>query len=250
MLSLLENIFTRKEIQSPSGEFIKLHSNTSKEQGIFLQEIFEKIKPEKSLEVGLAYGISSLFILEKHRAQGSSEKAHIIIEPYPWGGVAEYNIDNEGLSYLADIRYHKSDVVLPQLYFEKHRIQFAYVDTTKLFDIVMQDVYFIDKILDVGGVLILDDCGGSWSGIQKVARFIHTLPHYKFMAGHAKSNPSKKLKLAEFAATFMTKCIPYRRRIFPYFNFLTDRSLNLNYNCIAFKKISEDERDWKWDRPF
>jgi len=68
MLKTLEEIFEQKTIETDDIEKrIELHSNTSKEQGLFLQKIFGLVKPKKSLEVGLAYGISTLFILEKHK---------------------------------------------------------------------------------------------------------------------------------------------------------------------------------------
>ena len=50
MLKSLEEIFEFKSIEiNNSGERIPLHSNTSKELGIFLQKIFGLVKPERSL---------------------------------------------------------------------------------------------------------------------------------------------------------------------------------------------------------
>ena len=195
MLKTVKEIFETNIIVDDKGERIRVHSHTPLEQGLFLQKIFDVINPKKSLEVGLAYGISTLFILEKHRDIKSSDRAHIVIEPFPWGQTAIYNIQKEGLMNYVDIRNDLSDVIIPTLYLAKERIQFAYVDTTKLFDVVMQDFYFIDKILDVGGVIIIDDC--DTGGINKVARFINGLPHYSIMDKTGRHNPSKKYKVAE-----------------------------------------------------
>jgi len=74
-----------------------------------------------------------------------------------------------------------SDQILPVLYHNGYRIQYAYVDTTKRFDIVFQDCYFFDKIREIGGVIILDECGGSWPGIQGFARYILNFPHYTLL---------------------------------------------------------------------
>ena len=108
------------KIETPNMDYVKLHSHTSKSQGVFLQSIMDSIKPTKSLEVGLAYGISAMFILEKHREYGNLPKAHLVIEPYPWGGIAEYNIEKEGLSELVRYEYKKSDEILPLLYYENY----------------------------------------------------------------------------------------------------------------------------------
>ncbi|MFD2515645.1 O-methyltransferase [Pontibacter locisalis] len=250
MLLTLREAYNQFKIESPSGEYIPLHSHTSKEQGLFLQNILEEIRPQRSLEVGLAYGISTLFILEKHREFENKTKSHIVIEPFSWGGVAEHNIEKEGLAEYVEIRYQRSDEVLPRLYFDNIRIQFAYIDTTKVFDTVLQDFYFIDKILDVGGVVVLDDCNGKWPGVQRVARFINVLPHYKLMAAHNKSNLTLKKKLANLAISKFIKLIPFKDKIHPTSDFESDIDLGLDYNCLVFQKVSDDERKWDWDKPF
>ncbi|MBN9351767.1 MAG: class I SAM-dependent methyltransferase [Chitinophagaceae bacterium] len=249
MVESLKETFLQKQVETPDGNQLPLHSHTSESQGYFLQEMFDLIKPKSTLEVGMAYGISSLFILEKHREYKNPEKSHLIIEPYSWQGVAEHYFEKEKLSYLTDIRYKKSDEVLPKLYYESHRIQYAYIDTTKLFDVVMQDVYFIDKILDVNGVLILDDCGGYWPGIQKVARFLNSLPHYKFLKGHKKYTHRVRRELGENLTSLFLNMVPFRKKFISELNLKTNHHLGLEYRCIAFQKISEDKRNWDWDRP-
>lgn len=250
MLTTLNEIFLKMKIEAPDQTFIELHSHTSKEQGLFLQKIFDQVQPTTSVEVGLAFGISALFILEKHREKGSLPGSHIVIEPFPFGGVAEHNIKKEGLLDLTDIRYQKSDEVLPRLFQEGRRVQFAYVDTTKLFDTVMQDFYFIDKILDVNGVFILDDCGGGWPGVQRVARFINTLPHYKVLASHGQADLSSKRKLLNKLTSSLLKRIPFKESVFPTSSFRTDADLGLDYACIAFQKTANDSRNWNWDQRF
>ena len=252
MLRSLEDIFETNSIEIDcSGERISLHSHTSKEQGIFLQDIFDVVKPKRTVEVGFAYGISAMFILEKHRQMGASEGAHIVIEPDSyWGTAALHNIEKEGLGKYLQIRKDYSDKILTQLFHENYRIQYAYVDTTKQFDVVMQDFYFINKILDVEGVVILDDCGGGWPGVQRVARFINTLPHFKILATHNKIKITMKKRIARFVLSFIIKMIPLKNRFYPTFNFKTDEELGLDFSCIAFQKKYEDKREWNWDKAF
>lgn len=252
MLKSLETIFESVSIEiNEQGDRIPLHSNTSKDQGLFLQRIFDKVKPARSLEVGFAYGISSLFILEKHRENGSTDGAHIVIEPDSyWGNAAVYNIEKEGLSNYLQIHKDYSDKILTKLFQENYRIQYAYVDTTKQFDVIMQDFYFINKILDVGGVIILDDCGGSWPGVQRVARFINTLPHYKVLEGHNELKYSFSKKVAKYALSFIINRLPFKKKLYETIDFKTDKELGLNYCCIAFIKTENDKRNWDWDKVF
>lgn len=254
MLKSLEDIFATYTIATGAGdEKIPLHSNTSKEQGLFLQKIFDIIKPQRSVEVGFAYGISTLFILEKHREFNSDACSHIVIEPKTdtyWGTAAEYNIGKEGLSKYLDIRRDRSDKILTKLYHENANVQYAYVDTTKQFDVVFQDFYFIDKILDVGGVFILDDCGGGWPGVQRVARYINTLPHYKILGVHGRSQGAWKKVSAESLLSSVISMMPFKKKFYPTLQLKTDKQLGLNFGCIAFQKISNDERNWDFDRSF
>ena len=192
-----------------------------------------------------------MFILEKHRESGTTDGAHLVIEPDGyWGTAATYNIEKEGLSKYLQIRKDYSDKILPQLFSENYRIQYAYIDTTKQFDVVMQDFYFINKILDIGGVVILDDCGGMWTGVQRVARFINTLPHYKVLAAHNKTKVSIKKKIVQRLLSFVISILPFKSKIFKTVSFKTDEQLGLNYSCIAFQKTEHDKRSWNWDSAF
>ncbi|MEO6731322.1 MAG: class I SAM-dependent methyltransferase [Ferruginibacter sp.] len=252
MLHSLEKIFETQTIEvSHTGERIPLHSNTSKEQGLFLQSVFDIIKPSTSLEVGFAYGISTLFILEKHREAESSNGAHLVIEPDSyWGNAAIHNIEIEGLSAYLQIRHGYSDKILTELFHANYRVQYAYIDTTKQFDVVFMDFYFINKMLDVGGVIILDDCGGNWPGVQRVARFINTLPHYKVLKGHGIVKNGYAKRLAQNTFSWMLDILPFKKKVYPSTSFKTDEWLGLNYSCIAFQKVAEDTRSWDWDKTF
>jgi predicted O-methyltransferase YrrM len=243
MLKVLEEIFEKKTIEvDATGERVALHSHTSKEQGLFIQKIFDDVLPKRTLEVGMAYGISSLFILEKHREHGSEAGAHLIIEPFPWGNTAAYNFQKAGLLGYASIVNKLSDEVLPELYARKEHIQFAFVDTTKLFDVVMQDFYFIDKILDINGVIIIDDC--DTTGINLVARFINNLENYKLIGSVGKVNLSWKRTLFNKMINFFIKIVPFKHSVFPNFSFKSSEELGIDYRCLAFKKMSHDKRNW------
>ena len=160
------------------------------------------------------------------------------------------NIKKEGLLEYIEVKRDFSDKVLTRLYHENFRLQFAYIDTTKQFDVVMQDFYFISKMLDTNGIIILDDCGGGWPGIQRVARFINTLPNFKVIGSHKKIGITIKKKIALFLVNGFVNLIPFKKRFYPTTNFKTDVELGLDYSCIAFQKVTEDVRNWDWDSTF
>lgn len=251
MLASLEKIFKTNSVEiNQQGDTVPLHSNTSLNQGLFLQEMFDLVRPLQSLEIGFAYGISSLFILEKHRELQSKVGSHIVIEPDDyWGGAAEHNIEKENLSQYIQIKRDFSDKILASLFLEDLRIQFAYVDTTKQFDVIMHDFFMLDKILDIGGIIVFDDCGGSWPGVQRAIRFINTLPHYEKIGRHGKMKITIKKTIAIKIISFLIKLIPFKNKIYAGMDISTNMQLGLDYSCIAFKKKFEDNRAWNWDRP-
>lgn len=243
MLEICKEIFSTNSIEADdSGRRLHLHSHTSLDQCLFIQKMFDEVKPQRTLEVGLAYGISSLFILEKHKQYGSQNQAHLIIEPYPWGNTAIHNFQKAGVLQFAKIINQLSDEVLPALYLNKHSIQMAYLDTTKLFDVVLQDFYFIDKILDINGIIIIDDC--DTTGINLVARFILGLENYEIAGAVHEQKQGRKFKLAEFTLNLIFRLLPFKKKVFPNFSFKSSAELGINYRCIAFKKKQNDKRNW------
>ncbi len=249
MLETLKEIFRLGTIETNSnGDRMELNSHTKEPQGLFLQKVFDKVKPQKSLEVGFALGISTLFILEKYRELDAADKCHIIIEPFSWGDAAIHNIRKEGLEKYVDIRNDFSHVVIPSLFLDKERIQFAYVDTTKVFDTVLHDFYFIDKILDVGGVVVFDDA--TMGGISIVMRFINSLPHYEIMDKYEKTDVSRAFKIGRSVFEKAIALIPFKEKYLPFYSLKTSSQLGLDYNAIAFRKTAEDPRKWDWDKPF
>jgi hypothetical protein len=120
--------------------------------------------------------------------------------------------------------------------------------TTKVFDIVLQDSYFIDKILDVGGVIVFDDA--NTGGINIVMRFINSLPHYEIMKKYEKSDVSNLNKAGEWLFRMALSLVPLKRKYMRFYNLKTRRQLHLDYQCIAFRKIAKDTRPWNWDKAF
>ena len=111
MNPVLKRILETGYVKSADGELVKLHSNISPEEGEFLQQIIEEVKPKVSLEIGLAFGISALFICDALTKVQASR--HIIIEPYDWGGLN--NLKEAGYEQLIELHSLPSFRALPRL---------------------------------------------------------------------------------------------------------------------------------------
>ena len=90
MNPVLQEIERSGQVVLPSGESVKVHSNVGLGSGGVLQRAIEVAKPELACEFGLAFGISSLYILDAMQRQVPSCCAGSIPinRPFPWRCIA------------------------------------------------------------------------------------------------------------------------------------------------------------------
>ncbi len=244
MHSLLEQIFEKQSFTNSGGETVALHSHTVKPQCEFLQRIIKENKFKKGIEIGLAYGISSLAILEALRSQNGR---HTVIDKFQhqsWGGNGLDLIKQAG--YGDQLEFHEAFCyeVLPKLMNAGKQYDFAYIDSTKQFDWILVDFFYLDKLIETGGVIVFDDV--SFPGISKVLRYISQWPNYKIYGQwpkNKKQKQSKKLNL-------LLKVLPKLRKYIREDALLTNYDLGINAHCIALQKTGDDTRNWDWHKSF
>ena len=250
MNPVLEEILRTGHVRSADGEVIKLHSSISSEEGEFLQQIISETKPVVTLEVGLAYGISALFICEALKR--TSNTRHIVIDPSQlssWNGIGISNLERAGYENIIDFYNMPSHLALPQLLAKGVEIDFAFIDGWHTFDSTLIDFFYIDKLLRVGGIAVFDDA--NLRSIRKVCRFIVTNRSYSVFRCHGHGmdrNLSLKRRLLRRTG-YISKTI--RRLIKP--EFLEpdgEPGLVPGGTCIAFRKEAEDARPWHFHCEF
>lgn len=109
------NIYQSRSVIDANGISFPLHSEITPDEGQLIMEMIRKHKARKVLEIGCAYGISSMFIQEA--LSGFSDTGHIIIDP---GQQSEWK--NIGIHNLSQSGYHNyklieepSELALPKL---------------------------------------------------------------------------------------------------------------------------------------
>jgi predicted O-methyltransferase YrrM len=141
------------------------------EQGAMLHRLAREHRVQRSLEVGLAYGFSTVWLLDALAAQ--AEAVHIAIDPFQktgWGGIGlaqAARVDFAGrFDWLPEYSIH----ALSDLIRQQQRFDFIYIDGNHRFDDVMVDFYLADQLMRPGGLIVLDDL---WMpSIRTVADFI------------------------------------------------------------------------------
>jgi predicted O-methyltransferase YrrM len=132
----------------------------------------------RTLETGMAYGLSTLAICGVHEERGEGE--HTAIDPHQssdWQDIGRLNLERAGLEHRARVIEARSDEALPRLRDEGLRIDFALIDGLHLFDAALVDFFHCDRMLDVGGVVVFHD---TWMpAIAQAAEFVRTNRAYE-----------------------------------------------------------------------
>ena len=154
---LLEQIYTSGKVEDASGEQLDAFpAGLPREHALELARLVRSGGFSRTLETGMAYGLSTLAICEALPAGGS----HIAIDPYQstdWRSIGMLNVERAGYEGRVRLVEERSDAALPRLVAEGVRIDFALIDGLHLFDATLVDFYFVDRMLDVGGVVVFHD---------------------------------------------------------------------------------------------
>ena len=102
-----------------------------------------------------------------------------------------HNVKRAGFNDRYFFHEEQSQVVLPRLDAAGTRIQFALIDGWHTFDHTLVDFFFIDRMLDVGGIIVLDDVG--YPSICRLCHFILANRNYSTF-DVVSCTPSRTLK--------------------------------------------------------
>jgi predicted O-methyltransferase YrrM len=161
-----------------NGEEVLANSYIDPSCGALLQSVIKATRPTIGVEVGLAFGISTLYILEAFSENGGEKL--IGMDPdqhegFRGGGLS--NVKRSGYEHLYEFHAETSQQLLPRLAGLGQRVEFAFIDGWHTFDHVLVDFFFIDQILKIGGIVIFDDVG--YPSIKRACDFIITNRDYE-----------------------------------------------------------------------
>jgi len=129
-----------------------------REEGEAIARLHRTMRPALSVEIGLAYGFSTLHILDA-MAEGDYGH-HIAIDPGAdsfWHGIGLQAVRDAGLERRFEWIKAISAEALATLRASGRRAQFVFIDGSHLFDHALIDFSLSDQVLEVGGVILLDD---------------------------------------------------------------------------------------------
>lgn len=120
----------------------------------------------RTLETGLGYAVSTLFICEGLLANGTDGR-HVAIDPYQleslpghrtrYGGVGLSTLEEAGVRKLVEFHAEESQIVLPRLLAEGRSFDLAFLDGNHRFEGVFLDLFYSGRLLREGGIVFVDD---------------------------------------------------------------------------------------------
>jgi predicted O-methyltransferase YrrM len=140
-------------------------------QGMWLYDLCCARRPNTTLEIGVSYGVSTLFFL----AAIAKNKAgnHTGVDPHVrshWHGIALAHVRALGME--SSFRYMEELSCRAAIDFARENRTFdvIHIDGSHRFDDVMTDFYLFAPLCPVGGYIILDDM---WmNSVQTAASFV------------------------------------------------------------------------------
>ncbi len=124
---IIQGILDSRTVTDKLGNVYPLHSNVGLDQGNFIWQLIRSHEIQRTLEVGCAFGISSLFICDALSAKPNPK--HVIIDPHQSSdryGIGIHNLERAGFQFYQLIE-ERSEVALPTLAEHGDTFDFAFL---------------------------------------------------------------------------------------------------------------------------
>lgn len=129
-------------------------------EGEALRNWIIKEKAVHTIEIGLAWGVSALYICEGLLINGDKNARHVVLDPHQATGFKNCGLqvlEEAGVSNLIEYHAEESQIALPRFLSEGQQFDFAFVDGSHLFDRVLLDLIYLGHLVSPGGVIFCDD---------------------------------------------------------------------------------------------
>jgi predicted O-methyltransferase YrrM len=129
-------------------------------EGEALREWVSREGATQTIEIGLGYGISALFVCEGLLENGDAAARHVVVDPHQatrFGGCGLQVLEEAGVAPLVEYHAEESQIALPRLLSQGRGFDLAFVDGNHRFDGVFLDLVHLGRLLRRGGIVVVDD---------------------------------------------------------------------------------------------
>ncbi|HKR64505.1 MAG TPA: class I SAM-dependent methyltransferase [Thermoanaerobaculia bacterium] len=240
MHPLLEQTFETGTAELPDGSHIRVNSSITYDDCLLVERMIQKTAATSAIEVGMAFGISSLAIASSLLRR--DETRYVVIDPHQshgWKNAGVHLLRRAGLADMVQLIEEPSQLVLPRLAAQGERFDFVFIDGWHTFDHALVDFFFCDMLLNPGGVMMLDDVG--YPAIDRVVRFILSNRDYELVgATRVDEEASRSLQWRRKFKRAVRPIARTDRDPSPAFDLVFSRLERAQ--VVALEKLGEDSR--------
>jgi len=142
------------------GQLAVLPTSVERAAGESLRDLAISEGVSRTIETGLALGMSALFLCQAVLTVDPDAGHHVAIDPYQetdWKGAGRASLAAAGVDGRVEVIEEESEFALPRLVREGREFDLAFVDGNHRFEGVLLDLVFMDRLVTPGGLIVVDD---------------------------------------------------------------------------------------------
>ncbi|HVD59045.1 MAG TPA: class I SAM-dependent methyltransferase [Thermoleophilaceae bacterium] len=156
--AFLDRAYASETVLDAAGAPVELFPHSiERRAGEALRELAMAEGAARTIEIGLALGISALFLCQAVLERGGR---HTAIDPFQeesWNGAGLRTLRDAGVRDVVDVVEEESQLALPRMVSEGREFDLGFVDGDHRFEGVFLDLYYMTRLLRPGGVVVVDD---------------------------------------------------------------------------------------------
>ena len=147
-------------------------------EGLALTDWVRRERAQATLETGLGFALSTLFVFEGLLAN-TAEPRHVACDPFQfeslpghrtrYHGVGLEILEDAGIRHFVEFHAEPSQIVLPRLLAGGRRFDLAFIDGNHRFEGVFVDLFYCGHLLKEGGIVFVDDT--QFEGVRRAVNF-------------------------------------------------------------------------------
>lgn len=190
---VLHRMFEDRVVLRADGSAIPFRAGINRQQVALLTRMCRERNVRSAVEIGLAYGTSALAILDGMEGNGRL----VAIDPHQstdWENIGVLNARRAGYGDLLEVIELPDDRALPMLLERGDRFDLAFVDGWHTFDATFIDAYYLDQVLNTGGLMVFHDY--AMPGVNRAIAALMAHRPYRVVPGYETARPLSNRILA------------------------------------------------------
>ena len=159
--AVLDEVYAAGSVPTENGDLHPLEPvAVERPEGESLRDLALAEGATRTIEVGLALGLSALFLGEAILRSGAGGAQHVAIDPFQrpyFGNAGLLLIERAGLGGVVEFVEEDSKTALPRMAAAGEEFDLAFVDGDHKFESVFADLLYMTRLVKPGGVIVVDD---------------------------------------------------------------------------------------------